>query len=207
MSASKSEIREPPHRRRVRGRAIRRWGRGATWLAVAGVAALIGVSGYSVGAFVIGTFATVPNQSSATANPTAPPGVSYVLTEDQIVSSTTVPASGNCVTSNLGNQTSPALLSNGNKTGLCLSISGTGFGTGDNMYIMEISWNTSAAVGTVFQAQIGLGVTPVSHDIVTTAYVKTSATITTSEMAVFAVDLTQSGDSGVTQLSVLITQL
>lgn len=160
-----------------------------------------------MGAFLLGSFSSVPAQSSASGTPSAPPGVSYTLAQAQIVSGTSVPATGACTTSNLGNLSSPTALTNGTSTGICLSTAVGGFAAGDVMYILQVSWNHSALNATVFEAQIAVDVTPTSHNIVATSYVKTSATIVSSESAVFAVDLIEAGDTSVTGFSVLITQL
>lgn len=170
-------------------------------------AALIITSGFAVASFVIGTFSSNPLQSSAAGTPGAPPGVSYVLAEAQIVNATTHPDAGACVTSNLGTLVAPTALTNGVDTGICLNTPVAGFGSGDTMYVFEVSWGATAAVSTIFEVQIGVVVTPSANDVVATSYVETSATITTSEQATFAIDMTAAGDTSIVQFNVLTTQL
>jgi hypothetical protein len=172
-----------------------------------GVAILGSVAALAMGSFIIGSFSSSPPQSSAGGIPNAPPGVSFVFAEAQIVNATTVPAAGACAASNLGTSASPTNLTSGTVTALCLSSAVGGFSAADLMYTLEIAWNTTAANATAFKVQVSLDVTPTAHDIAVTSYVKTSATITSAESAVYALDLTQSGDTGVTQFSVLVTQL
>jgi hypothetical protein len=75
------------------------------------------------------------------------------------------------------------------------------------MYVLEVSWGTTAANATIFEAQIGVSVTPAANDIVAASYLKTSATITSAETAIFAIDLTQAGDTSLITFNVLITEL
>jgi hypothetical protein len=177
------------------------------WAIVGVAAGLIVFSGFATAAFVLGTFQSNPFQSSASGTPNAPPGVSYVLAEAQIVNATSIPATGACTTSNLGTVGTPTALTNGAKTGICLNAPVAGFGAGDTMYIFEVSWSNLAAVSTTFQVQIGVDVTPTSNDIVATSYVETSSTITTSEQAIFAIDMSAAGDTSLVQFNVLMTQL
>jgi len=177
------------------------------WVFVAGAAALIISAGWAVGAFVIGTFASSPFQSSAMGTPSAPPGVSYVLTEAQIVNATSIPAAGSCLTLNLGTLAIPTALTSGAATGICLNAPVAGFGSSDVMYVFEVSWSSTAAVSTPFEIQVGVSVLPAANDVVVTAYVETSATIATSEQAIFALDMTAAGDTSIVQYSLLTTQL
>lgn len=207
MSVSGPTFRGSPHRRRVRAPSARRLiGRGF-WAVIAAAAALIITSGFAVGAFVIGSFSSNPFQSSAVGTPNAPPGLSYVLAEAEIVNATNIPVAGSCVTSNLGHLATPTALTDGTATGICMNAPAAGFATGDTMYIFEVSWSNTAAVSTVFEVQLGVVVSPGANDVVETSYVETSATITVSEQAIFALDLTAAGDSQVVSFNVLTTQL
>jgi hypothetical protein len=192
---------------RSRGPSGRRFFGGSYWLIVAASAAVIITSGYALGAFIIGSFGSSPPQSSAQGTPTAPPGLTYVLAEAQVVNATNLPAQGSCTTSNLGSLATPTLLTNGAKTGICLNTAVAGFTSGDLMYVFSVSWGTSAAVSTIFEIQVGVDVTPSTNDVVATSYLETSATITVSEGAVFGLDLTAAGDTGVVSYSILVTQL
>ncbi|MGB6500234.1 MAG: hypothetical protein WBG19_02375 [Thermoplasmata archaeon] len=164
-------------------------------------------SGFATAAFVLGTFNSNPFQSSASGTPNAPPGVSYVLARAYEVNATGVPAAGACVTSNLGTLVAPTALVDGAATGICLNTPALGFGTGDIMYVFEVQWSNLAAVSTTFQVQIGVDVTPAANDVVVASYVQTSATITTSEQAIFALDMTAASDTSVVQFNILMTQL
>jgi hypothetical protein len=207
MSVSREGLRAPPHIRRVRG-APRRVLRPRTYALIAvGAAALVAGAGLGLGAFVIGTFAASPPQSSAGGAPAAPPGVTYAYAGAEFVNATTVPAVGDCVNSNLGTHDDPTALTNGAETPICLSTNPDGYASGDTVYFLEIVWNTSAIVSTTYEVQISVSVTPSTNDVVVASYVETSATITVNETAVFAVDLTQSGDSSVTAYDALVTQL
>lgn len=207
MSATGSGYRGSPHRRRVRVTSNRRLvGRGF-WVVIAAGAALIITSGFAVAAFTIGTFSSNPLQSAATGTPNAPPGVTYPLAEAQLVNATTVPAAGACTTSNLGHLATPTALVSAVNTAICLNTPAAGFATSDYMYIFEISWSSTSAISTIFEVQIGVDVVPVTNDFVATSYVETSATISTTEEATYALDLTAASDTSVVQFNVLVTQL
>lgn len=196
------------HHRRVRPVPARR-PRRLPWFVALGVggALLTGVLALTVGSFVFGSFSSVPLQSSAGGLPNAPPGVSFPLAEAQLVNGTTVPAVGACTTSNLGTLASPTRLTNGVATGLCLNTPAGGFASGDTMYILEISWSSAAANATIFRLQVSIAVTPAANDISVTSYINTSATISTSEQAIYALDLSQTSDTSITSFAVLVTQL
>ncbi|HTW55692.1 MAG TPA: hypothetical protein VMG36_04505 [Thermoplasmata archaeon] len=197
----------PRHRSRKYRPARRRFGGTAVWLIIGGAAAAIVSSGFVVGAFVIGSFGSSPHQSSVFGAPTAPPGLSYVAAQAEIVSPSTTPAAGACVTSNLGTIGTPTLLVNGTTTAICLSTNASGFTTGDTMYTFEVSFSHLAANATIFELQFGVDVTPGANDIVATSYVETSVSIVNSENATFAVDMTESGDTSLVQYGILVTQL
>ncbi len=199
-----------PHYRRTRVNGPRPPRRRRPWIIVIGVGlgVLASVAALAVGTFVIGTFGSVPPQGSAGGMPNAPPGVSFPSAGATFVNATTTPAAGNCSVSNLGSLASPTALSNGNGTAICLSTNATGYATGDLVYTLVVSWNSTAANSTIFKVQVSLGVTPTGHDISdVTVYVKTSSRISTSEQAVLAVDLTQAGDTSVDWFDALVTQL
>ncbi len=202
---------EVRHYRRVRrstpGRRLPMSRRSGYIILGVGAAILTAIAGYTVGALVIGSFSSSPPQSAAYGLPQAPPGVSFVSAEAQMVNLTTSPAVGGCTASNLGNLTSPTALVSGASTAICLSHSASGYDAADFMYTLQIQWNATAANATVFKVQVSLDVTPSANDLFVTAYVKTSATITSPESAVLAVDLTQSSDTSVTAYAVLVTQL
>jgi len=211
MSAARSFSTGARHYRRTRPvptgpppRSNRR-----TWIAVLGIGAAIlaSVTALSVGSFVLSTFGSVPPQSSAGGIPNAPPGVFFVEASAVIVNATSTPAAGQCAASNLGTPTSPTLLTNGVTTGLCMSHQVGGFAAADTMYTLEISWTSAAANATMFKLQVSIDVTPSANDLSLTSYVNTSATISTSESAVYALDMTESGDTSVTGFSTLVTQL
>jgi hypothetical protein len=164
-------------------------------------------AGYAIGAFVIGTFAYNPAQYAAEGAPIGPPGVTYSVAKAEIVAANTTPAGGACISSNLGTMATPTALTDGAQTGLCLSTNASGFVVGDIMYVFEVVWDHTALNATEFEVQIGVQVTPATHNIVATSFVKTSATITVNETAVFAVDLTQAKDTGVTGYQLLVTEL
>jgi hypothetical protein len=196
------------HHRRVRRVSGPRPFRHTPLLLVAtGVALLTMVGGYALGSFVLGGFGSAPAQSAASGAPSAPPGVTYVEVLAMPVNSSTTPATGGCNASNLGNATHPTNLTNGTSTAICLSHSATGFAAGDTMYVLEVSWNATALNSTVFKIQVSIDVSPSTNDISVTAYLRTSATISTSEQAVFALDMIQAGDTAVTGYSMLTTQL
>ncbi|MGP8078013.1 MAG: hypothetical protein ACLQC7_07055 [Thermoplasmata archaeon] len=164
-------------------------------------------TGVVLGAFVLGSFGSNPPQISAGGIPGAPAGVSAVLAEAQIVNATSIPPTGGCTASNLGTFALPTVLVSGASTGLCLSHSVTGFAASDTMYVLEVAWGTAAANATIFQVQVGISVLPAANDLVVSSYLKTSTTITSTETAIFAVDLTQSGDTSLVQYDVLVTEL
>jgi hypothetical protein len=182
--------------------------RGTFYLVLAvAVFALIG--GFTLGSFTFGSFGYIPRQSSASGNaPGSPAGLSFPLAEAQLVSVSTAPAAGNCTATNLGTNASPIHLSNGNYTGICMTaVPAGGYAPGDTMWVLEVSWNASGTPLTSFQLRVTVDVTPATNDVAVVAYVETSATITTFETAVLAVDLTQAGDSSVGSFSILATQL
>jgi hypothetical protein len=199
-----------PHYRRTRANLPppRRVG-GRTWVVVFGVGAgiLASIAALSVGSFVIGSFATAPPQSAAGGIPNAPPGVSFVYAEVQLVNASTIPAAGSCNASNLGTSASPTALTNGTTTGLCMNTASGGFSTSDYMWSLELGWNSSAAASTVFRIQVVIAVTPAANDLSITSYVKTSASLTPPEFAVYGLDMTKAGDTSIQQYSVLVTEL
>jgi hypothetical protein len=164
-------------------------------------------SGYAAGAFVISSFQTVPAQSSAWGAPQTPPGVTYPLAQAELVNASTVPATGACTSLHFGNLSSPNALVNGTVTPICLTSALTGFAYADIMYVFEVTWSNAALTSTVFEVQLGVDVTPAANDIVANVYVATSPTIVASESAIFAVDLTQAGDTSLVTINVLVTQL
>lgn len=172
-----------------------------------GLGVLASVAALAVGSFIIGTFGSVPPQSSAGGIPNAPTGVSFVLAEAVLVNGTTVPQTGNCSALNFGTLSSPTPLSNANATTVCLSANAGGYQTGDIAYTLEVAWSTAAANATVFKIQVSIDTTPASHDANGTVFLKTAAHITASEDAVFAVDLTQQADTAATSFNILVTQL
>ena len=196
------------HRRPVRVSAGPRRNRRPLWVVLGvGGAILASVGALAVGSYVIGSFASVPLQSSAGGIPNAPPGVSYVQVLGQIVNGSTNPPTGACAALNLGTLASPRLLTDGAATALCTKAVVGGFVAADQMYTMEIQWNSSAANATEFKLQVSFDVTPSANDVSVTSYVNTSAHITLAEQAIYALDLTQAGDTSVTAFSVLVTEL
>jgi hypothetical protein len=179
----------------------------AFWLIIAAAAAAAIFSGYAAGAFVISSFQSVPAQGSAWAAPQSPPGLTYPVSEAEIVSASTVPATGACTAINFGNLTNPIALTNGTVTPICTTSAVTGYGQGDTMYVYEITLSHAALVSTTFEIQLGVDVVPTANDIVATVYVATSAVITVSESAIFAIDMTQVGDTSLVSVNVLVTQL
>ncbi len=172
-----------------------------------GAAILTAVAGFSVGSLVLGTFSSSPPQAGAYGLAEGAPGVSFPIAELQMVNATTSPSAGQCNASNLGNLSDPTALTSGASTGVCLSHSADGFAAADFMFTMQVEWNASAANATVFKVQVSIDVTPSTNDLFVTAYVKTSATISSPESAILALDLTQSGDTSYTTYAVLVTQL
>ena len=172
-----------------------------------GAAILAAVGALSVGSLVLSSFASTPRQAGASGLLNAPPGLSFPLAEAQPVNATTIPAAGACISSNLGTLAIPTLLSNGVAVGLCLNTPAGGFAPADMMFIMEISWSSAAANATVFKLQVSVDVTPSANNVNATSYVNTSRTISTSEQAIYALDMTQALDTSVTGFSVLVTQL
>jgi len=187
---------------------MRRFSTLGTVYLVLAVATFSLIGGIALGSFTFGNFSNIPRQSSVSGlAPGAPPGLSYPLAEDELVSPSTTPATGNCTATNLGTDLSPTHLINGQLTPICLSASVSGYSTGDSMWIIEVSWNSSAVPSMLFNVTVFEQTTPTANDILATAWVETSATITTAETAVLAVDLTQSGDSSVDGFTVLVTQV
>lgn len=198
------------HHRRVRKAPKRRLpltGQGPLVLLGLGAAILTCVAGYALGSFVLGGFSSSPPQSAASGIPNAPPGVSFVSAEAQFVNATSSPATGACTAANLGNLSSPTALVSAAATTICLSHSATGYAAGDIDYTLEVSWNNTAANATIFKVQVSIDVTPAANDVSVTTYVKTSATIASSEQAVYAIDMIQAGDTSVTGYAMLVTEL
>ena len=200
-------FRGPPHRRRASRAPRARLAGRVFWLVPAVAAIGIVSSGFAAGAFLIGTFGSVPNQAAAQGAPQAPPGVTFVLAQAEVVGAGTTPATGACTASNLGTVATPTALTDGTNTGICLSTSATGFAGGDLMYVLELSFGPTAALSTQFQVQIGVGVTPSANSVTAVSVVETSATITNYENATYALDLAQKGDTSIVQFSLLVTQL
>jgi len=75
------------------------------------------------------------------------------------------------------------------------------------MWIIEVSWNNTSTPSTLFQLKLFVGVTPSSNDVLAVAYVATSASITTFETVVLAVDLSKAGDSSIGSFNLLATEL
>jgi len=176
------------------------------WVIGAGAIALS--AGFAVGSLTFGAFGFSPHQAGASGVPASPPsGISFPLAEGILVSATSVPAEGACATSNLGTNVTPTALTNGSNTTICLSTHAGGFALGDIVYILDVSWNSTAPLSTVFEVQVYMGVVPTTNSFTATAYVKTSASITAFEGATLALDMTQTGDTGPTGFSVLVTQL
>jgi hypothetical protein len=188
--------------RRAR-RRVPRW----TYL-VAGAAALALLSGYTIGAITLGGFGSVPHQATATSLAPVPPvGVSFPLAEAGLPGAKAMPAAGACTASNLGTQNSPAALVNGKNTTICLTNSAGGFANGDLLYILDVSFDPTAPTATVFEVQVFLAVTPTANDLVDTAFVNTTVAISSTEVATFAADLTQSSDTSLDGFTVIVTQL
>jgi hypothetical protein len=180
-----------------------------TFYVVLAVAVFAVIGGFSLATFTFGGFGFTPRQAGASGTASnSPSGLSFPLAEGQLVSASTTPAAGACTTSNLGTNLTPTVLTNGASTGICLSNkTGTGFVTGDSMWILEVAWNSSATPLSLFQLKVFIQTTPTINDVQETAYVMTSATISTNETAVLAVDLTESGDTSVGEFSVLVTEM
>lgn len=187
--------------------ALLRGHRITTLLAFGAVCTVGILGGAALGAFTIGTFSRIPTQSSATGAPQPPPGVSYVLAEATVIGPSSTPPAGSCTTPNLGTSGSPILLSDGNSTLLCLSTSATGFQASDVVYLLEIAWNRSALTSAEYKVAVAVSVTPSTNDVLATSFVKSSPTITVNETAVYALDLTQAGDTALNQYSVIVTLL
>ena len=174
------------------------------WVAVFAAAGM--VAGYAAAVLTIGGFNYSPHQASATGVPTPPPGVGFPLADELLVGSPGAPAAGSCTASNLGNASSPTPLTSGTNKTLCLTSSTNGFTLGDTAYVTDVSFNQSAALGTTFEVQVFYSLTPASKDILVTGYVSTSATISATEVAVFAADLSQIGAPSLNGFSVIVTQ-
>lgn len=176
-------------------------------LLVTGVATLAMVGGFAIGTLTVGSFSSSPHQTGASnLAPSGPAGVSFPLAEATMVTLTSHPGVGDCVSSNLGTLSAPTPLTSGTNTTLCLSTPVAGFVEGDTVFILDIQWNSSAVVSTTFEVQVFLAVNPSSNDVLATSFVSTSATIASPEVAVFALDLTQSTDYAITGFNVLVTQ-
>ncbi|HTT15874.1 MAG TPA: hypothetical protein VMH49_00735 [Thermoplasmata archaeon] len=166
------------------------------------------IAGFAVGALTFGTFGNSPRQTSATSvTPNAPTGVTFPLVEATMVTASSSPATGDCASSNLGTAGAPTALASGTNTTICLSTAAGGYALGDLTYILDVEWDTTADAATTFEVQVFFAVTPTANDVVQTAYVQTSGTITSPEVGVFALDLTQSGDNSVTGFTVIVTEL
>ena len=173
-----------------------------------GFMAIALIAGFAVGTLTFGGFGNSPRQTSATSvTPNAPVGVWFPLVEATLVTASSQPAVGDCVSSNLGTEGSPTALTSGVNTTICMSTSADGFALGDLAYILDVEWNTTAVVSTTFEVQVFFAVTPTTGDLVQTSYVQTSPTITSPEIALYALDVTQAGDHGVTGFTVIVTQL
>jgi hypothetical protein len=195
------------HYRRVRAFVPPKRARPVWLLPLAGAVVVVTfVAAFAVGSLVIGSFGTTLPQTSAGGIPNAPPGVSFVSAEAQVVGNSSLPATGGCNASNLGTHGSPTTLPNGTPTALCLSSSVDGFAAADLMYAWVISWNASAVASTIFEVQISIAVSPSNHNLLATSYVETSAAAVNGT-AVYALDLTQSSDSAVQSYSFLVSQL
>jgi hypothetical protein len=174
----------------------------------AGVGSIALVTGFTLGSigFGFGSFEYVPAQGSASGlAPGSPVGLAFTLAEQELVSPTTTPATGNCTATNLGTSAMPNVLVSGASIPICLSASAGGFATGDSMWIIDISFNTSAFPSAVYNLTVFEATSPASHQILDTVWIETSASITSTETVVLAVDLTQSSDSSVPQWSVIAT--
>ncbi len=175
----------------------------------AGIASVALVAGFTLGSFSfgVGSFAFVPAQGSASGiAPGSPPGLSFPFWEgDVLVSPTTTPATGGCTTVNLGTSADPNVLVSGQSTPICLSASAGGYATGDEMSIFGIAFNSSALASSEYNVSVFEATSPASHQILDTAWIETSSTITSPETAVLAVDLTQSSDNSANQINVIVT--
>jgi hypothetical protein len=172
-----------------------------------GVALLTCLAGFALGLLTIGQFSNSPPQSTAYGVITSAPGVSFVEAELELVNGTTVPATGGCLAPDLGTAAAPTPLVNAAASSLCLSSSAGGYAQGDEMFVLEIAWNATAANATLFKVQISVDVIPSVNDLVVTSYVKTTSAIAPSEQAVYSLDLGQAGDTSVVQYASVVTQL
>lgn len=173
-----------------------------------GIATLTLLTGFTIGALTLGGFGSSPRQASAqVVIPGPPAGLTFPLAEAVFVTASSSPAVGACAASNLGTQLSPTPLVNGKNTTICLATVTDGFALGDTAYILDLEWNKTAAISTTFEVQVFISASPSSNDVLVTSFVNTTATITTEEIATFAIDLTAADDSGVTGFNVLVTQL
>jgi len=197
------------HYRRVRRSAPKRRFRLSAPVMLLGVGAAIltCVAGFTLGSLVLGGFASAPPQSVAQGIPNAPPGVSFVLAEAILVNGTSIPATGACATSNLGNLSVPTALVSGTSTAMCANTFAGGYGSGDVVYTLEASWNATAANATIFKVQVNFVVTPATNDVSITSYVKTSASIASPEQAIYSLDLTKAGDTAENSYTMLVTEL
>ncbi len=181
--------------------------RGTFYLVLA-IATFAVVAGFALGSFTFGSFGFIPKQTGASGvAPGAPAGVQFPLAEATFVTPSSTPATGACTTTNLGTNLTPNHLTSGAAVGICLNAFSGGYLTGDTMWILEVLWNTSATVSTLFNVSIFESTTPATDSILATAWVETSATITANETAIFAVDLSQSTISSVNTFNVLVTEV
>jgi hypothetical protein len=208
MKPAWSGVGERPHHRRVRPVSSGPRRNRRPWLVVLGVGVgiLASVSALTVGSFVIGSFGSIPNQASAGGIPNAPPGVTFVKAEAALVNATTTPAAGACTAANNGTYASPVTLANNTVSAICMNTAVGGFASADTMFVLIILWN-GAANATKFQLQVSIDVTPASHDASLLSFVATPSGVIANEQVVYALDLTQAGDTSVTSFSALVTQL
>jgi hypothetical protein len=173
-----------------------------------GIAALLLVTGFTIGALTLGGFGSSPRQANAqVVIPGPPAGLTFPLDEATFVTASSSPAAGACTASNLGTPADPTPLVSGENTTICMATVAGGFALGDTAYILDLEWNTTAAISTTFEVQVFVSVSPSAHDVLVTSYVNTTATISAPEIATYAIDLTAADDTGVTGFNVLVTQL
>ncbi len=181
--------------------------RGTFYLVLA-IATFAVVAGFALGSFTFGSFGFIPKQTGASGvAPGAPAGVQFPLAEAELVTPSSTPATGACTTTNLGTNVTPNHLTDGGSLGICLNAFAGGYLTGDTIWILEVSWNATASVSTLFNVSIFESTTPTADSILASAWIETSATITASETAVFAVDLSQGTITSVNSFNVLVTQV
>ncbi len=172
-----------------------------------GVALLTCIAGFTLGSLTLGGFSNAPPQSTAYGVISSAPGVSFVEAELELVNATSIPSAGGCAAADLGTAASPTALVNDASTPICLSSAAGGYAQGDEMFVLEIDWNTSASSATTFRVQISVDVNPTVNDVVLTTYVQSTSVIAPSEQGVFCLDLAESGDTSVVQYAAVVTQL